>query len=38
MTILGLPLESFIMLIVLPTLVLIPMFYYCWQIRKGRRE
>jgi hypothetical protein len=33
---LGLPLDSFILLFVLPTLVLIPMFYYCWQIKKGR--
>ncbi len=35
---LGLPLSSFIMLFVLPALVLIPMFYYCWLIRKGRRD
>lgn len=38
MTILGLPLGSFILLLVLPTLVLIPMFYYCWQIKKGVRD
>ena len=33
---LGLPLSSFVLLFVLPALVLAPMFYYCWLIRKGR--
>ena len=35
---LGLPLSSFVLLFVLPTLVLIPMFYYAWLIKKGRRD
>ena len=38
MTLIGLPVGSFILLIVLPTLVLITMFYYCWQIKRGIRD
>ncbi len=31
---LGLPIDSFILLFVVPVVILIPMFYYCWKIRK----
>jgi len=32
---LGLPFASFMLLFVLPGLVLAPMFYYSWRLRKG---
>ena len=35
---LGLPLGSFLLLFVLPGLVLLPMFYYSWLIKTGRRD
>ncbi len=35
---LGLPLDSFMILIGLPALVVALMFYHCWQIRKGRHD
>lgn len=31
---LGLPIDSFILLLIAPALILTPMFYYCWKIRK----
>ena len=34
----GLPMSSFLVLIVLPGLILIPMFYYSWLIKTGKRE
>lgn len=36
--ILGLPLESFLMLIVLPALVLVWMAVHCWKSRKEDQE
>jgi hypothetical protein len=38
MRILGLPLASFIVLIVVPAVVVAYQFYYCWQIYTGRRD
>jgi hypothetical protein len=38
MSVLGLPLVSFLLLFVLPVLVLAPMFYYSWRIKTGERE
>ncbi len=35
---LGLPWDSFILMFVLPALIVAPMFYYCWLIRKGLRD
>ena len=35
---LGLPLSSFLLLIVFPALILAPMIYYCWLIKKGLRD
>lgn len=35
---LGLPTSSFLVLIVLPALILIPMFYYSWLIKTGKRD
>ena len=35
---LGLPLGSFLLLFVLPGLVLLPMFYYSWRIKTGKRD
>jgi hypothetical protein len=35
---LGLPLESFILVFVLPALIVAPMFYYCWLISRGLRD
>ena len=35
---LGLPFGSFLLLFVLPGLVLIPMFYYSWLIKTGKRD
>jgi len=35
---LGLPLDSFVILIGLPALIVATMFYYCRQIRKGRHD
>jgi hypothetical protein len=36
--ILGLPLSSFLLLFVLPALVLLPMLYYSWLLKTGRRD
>ena len=38
MTIVGLPLSSFVVLIVIPAVVVAYQFYYCWQVYTGRRE
>lgn len=38
MRIWGLPLDSFIVLIVIPALVVLYQFYYCWQVYTGRRD
>jgi len=38
MTVMGLPVSSFIVLIVVPALVVAYQFYYCWQVYTGRRE
>ncbi len=35
---LGLPFASFVLIFVLPAIILAPMFYRCWQIRKGLRD
>jgi len=35
---LGLPLSSFLLLFVAPCLVLVPMFYYSWLIKTGRKD
>lgn len=34
----GLPLSSFIVLIVVPALIVLYQFYYCWQVYTGRRD
>jgi hypothetical protein len=33
---LGLPIDSFIVLFVVPALILTPMFYHCWKMRNER--
>ena len=38
MHILGLPLPSFIVLIVIPAIVVAYQFFYCWQVYTGRRD
>jgi hypothetical protein len=38
MTIFGLPLTSFLVLIVIPALIVAYQFYYCWQVYTGRRD
>ena len=38
MKILGLPLSSFLVLIVIPFAVVAYQYYVCWQIKTGRRE
>lgn len=38
MSILGLPLSSFLLLVVLPAAMLVPMFYCSWLIKKGRMD
>ena len=38
MRILGLPLSSFTVLIVIPALIVLYQFYYCWQVYTGRRD
>ena len=35
---LGLPLGGFVFLIVLPTLILVSMFYYCWLLKKDGED
>lgn len=35
---LGLPTSSFVLLFVVPALILVPMFYYSWLIKTGKRE
>lgn len=38
MRIWGLPPDSFLVLIVIPALVVLYQFYYCWQVYTGRRD
>ncbi len=38
MRILGLPVSSFLTLIVVPGLIVLYQFYYCWQVYTGRRD
>jgi hypothetical protein len=38
MTIVGLPLSSFVVLIVIPAVIVAYQVYYCWQVYTGRRE
>ncbi len=38
MRILGLPWDSFLVLIVIPLAVVAYQYYVCWQIKTGRRE
>jgi cell division protein FtsB len=38
MRILGLPLASFVVLIVVPALIVAYQFYYVWQVYTGRRD
>jgi hypothetical protein len=38
MRILGLPLSSFIVLLVVPAVIVLYQFYYCWQVYTGRRD
>jgi hypothetical protein len=38
MRILGLPLSSFVVLIVVPALIVAYQFFYCWQVYTGRRD
>ena len=38
MRILGLPLSSFIDLLVVPAVIVLYQFYYCWQVYTGRRD
>ena len=35
---LGLPLSSFIVFIVLPAIIVLVMFYYSWRIGSGRDD
>jgi hypothetical protein len=36
--VLGLPLSSVIVLIVIPLVIIAYQYYLCWQIKTGRRE
>jgi hypothetical protein len=38
MRILGLPLPSFFVLIVVPAAIVVYQFFYCWQVYTGRRD
>lgn len=38
MTIFGLPVSSFLVLIGIPALIVLYQFYYCWQVYTGRRD
>jgi hypothetical protein len=38
MRIIGLPLSSFFVLIVIPALIVAYQFYYCWQVYTGRKD
>lgn len=38
MTFFGLPASSFLVLIVIPALIVLYQFYYCWQVYTGRRD
>ena len=38
MRIVGLPLPSFVVLIVIPAAIVAYQFYYCWQVYTGRRD
>jgi len=38
MRIAGLPLPSFFVLIVVPAIIVVYQFYYCWQVYTGRRD
>jgi hypothetical protein len=36
--ILGLPISSFLVLIVIPSIIVLYQLYYCWQVSTGRRD
>jgi hypothetical protein len=36
--ILGLPLSSIVVLIVIPLAIIVYQYYVCWEIKTGRRE
>jgi hypothetical protein len=36
--ILGLPISSFAVLIVIPSVIVLYQLYYCWQVYTNRRE
>jgi hypothetical protein len=38
MRIIGLPIDSFVVLIVVPAVIVVYQFYYCWQVFTGRRD
>jgi hypothetical protein len=38
MRIFWLPLPSFIVLIVIPGVIVLYQFFYCWQVYTGRRD
>lgn len=38
MRIIGLPIDSFVVLIVIPGVIVAYQFYYCWQVFTGRRD
>jgi hypothetical protein len=38
MRILGLPLDSFVVLLVVPALIVAYQLSYCWQVYTGRRD
>jgi hypothetical protein len=38
MRILGLPVSSFLVLIVIPAVIVLYQFYYCWQVYTRRRD
>jgi hypothetical protein len=38
MRIFGLPFDSFIVLIVVPAVIVVYQFYYCWQVYTGRED
>lgn len=34
----GLPLSSFVIFILIPTIIVLVMFYYSWRIKTGRDD
>ena len=38
MRIIGLPIDSFVVLIAIPSVIVAYQFYYCWQVFTGRRD